>query len=300
MSGEVFDVDHSSSVHLQGLGKLVSAFRASDNDQDLRFHASDGVASQAMYSKSQDGRLAISNFTGNNTRLEQIQNVPLEECLNGSTSEENTKEEVYLDFASTSGTDLVDTQHTKNSLYLINELCDRLTARTSQTLIALDTPSISTPQRLSYPEPQKQIVLSAPSKCSSYYGSYNDQQPPSPLHTSALQNTPQQSRFREQNGGGEFVVLSTKSASFARENNGKDYLAEGHQSLESSQPSGAISHMQQMLELLTPPIEAISGRQVSDPIGQLSRDDVLQCTSLEGRDTGNVKAESLIYWTLRT
>ena len=177
-----------------------------------------------------------------------------------------------------------------------NLYCDRLTARTSQTLIALDTPSTSTTQRISYPAPQKQIVLSAPSTCSSYYGSFNDQQPPSPLHTSAQQNTPQQSRrFREQNGGGEFIVLSTKNASFARENNGKDYLAEGHQSLESSQPTGALSHMQQMLELLTPPIEAIPGRQVSGSIGQLSREDVLQCTSLEGRDTGNVKAESLIY-----
>ena len=290
MSGEVFDVDHSSSVHLQGLGKLVSAFRTSDNEQDLRFHAYDAVASQAMYSKSQDGRLAIPHFTGNNTRLEQIQNVPFEERLNGDTNEENIKDKLCLDFASISGTDLVDTQHTKNSLYLINELCDRLTARTSQTLIALDTPSTSTTQRLSYPEPQKQIVLSAPSTCSSYYGSYNDQQPPSSLHTSAQQNTPQQSRFREQNGGGEFIVLSTENASFARENNGKDYLAEGHQSLESSQPTGAISHMKQMLERLTPPIETIPGRQVSDPIGQLSRDNVLQCTSLEGRDTGNVKA----------
>lgn len=292
MSGEVFDVDHSSSVHLQGLCKLVSAFRTSDNEQDLRFHAYDAVADQAMY--SQDGRLAISNFTGNNTRLEQIQNVPFEERL-GDTSEENIKDKLCLDLASTSGTDLVDTQHTKHSLYLINELCDKLTARTSQTLIALDTPGTSTTQRLSYPEPQKQIVLSAPSTCSSYYGSYNDQQPPSSLHTSAQQNTPQQSRFREQNGGGEFIVLSTENASFALEKNGKDYLSEEHQSLESSQPTGAISHMQQMLERLTPPIETIPGRQVSDPIGQLSRDDVLQCTSLEGRDKGNVKAESLIY-----
>lgn len=90
-------------------------------------------------------------------------------------------------------------------------------------------------------------------------------------------------------------MLSTENASFALEKNGKDYLSEEHQSLESSQPTGAISHMQQMLERLTPPIETIPGRQVSDPIGQLSRDDVLQCTSLEGRDKGNVKAESLIY-----
>ena len=310
MSGEVFDVKHSSSVHLQGLGKLVSAFRASDNEQDLRLQASDGVASQAMYSKSKDRRLALSNFTGNNTRLEPIQNVPFEERLNGNTSEENKKGKLCLDFTSTFGTDHVDTQHTKNSLYLINELCDRFTAGTSQsnnryndylgtetTLVALNTPSTSTTQRLSYPEAHKQIVLSAPSTFSSNYGSYNDQQPPSPLYTSALQNTLQQSRLCEQNGGeGECAVLSTENASFSRKNNGQDYLAEGNQSLGSSQPTGAISHMQQMLEQLTPPPERIPGKQASaDPIGQLSRDDVLQCTSLEGRDTGKVKAESLIY-----
>ena len=76
----------------------------------------------------------------------------------------------------------------------------------------------------------------------------------------------------------------------------QDYLTERHDSddsvMDACEPTGAISHIQQMLERFSPPVtlcKSVVTWQGSDPITQLSRDrDQVPNASQEGCDTGNV------------
>lgn len=318
MSWEDVDLNHSSSVHLRDLGKLVSAFsekqhspfEVNADEQLSRFLVPDGVTSQRMSCNSDDQRLNKPSFTHVNARLHEAENILLAEHFNENTREEKITGESPLELASTS--DLCEATQEKNSLYLINELCDRLIAKASQssernddylkTEAISDTPIICAAERSTYSEACEQISYSVPNTYESYYGFIDDNSHLSILNTSHNGSHDSMSVPSEQNGT---IMLSIEKTSYATEISGQNCLAKKHQALESNKPTGAISQIQQMVEQLSPPLERIPLTQGPDVISELSHDDTPQCNSLECHDihdTGNftIKKKKSDLFTLRT
>ena len=315
MSDEDFDTTNASSVHLQDLSKLVSAFNEKRNTafqvkndgQDSGFHASDGVTTVRttlkVDSNSEDRGLTMSTLRRDRAaRLNWIQHVPSKESskvifkegFNG-ISTECREVRSLADSVPSTGTDSAATEGTRNSLYLINELCDRLVTNdpqnnkkyadnpttTETTFLALETPFNCTSQ-LSYPG-ARENVLSAPNATSNHYGFYTNSQQLSAEQISPLKNTtyfePEQSNNsvtapKERHG--------IECAINVNENTEEDSLDQRDQPLNTSEPIGAISHMQQMLERLTSPVElrGVAEKQGSGSTSELSRGNVFQCTSL--------------------
>lgn len=329
----------AGSVFLRDLGKLVAAvsekqnstFRVNNDERDFRYHTPDGIfTGHEVDSESKDLGRRMPGFPRDHqympgtskTKFLVPENEPntaiFKKRFNGAISEGKEKGGLYSDSAASTGTDIQEgmqhANHTRNSLYLISELCDRLVETAPQTskrygdsfvtlneatLVAVDTPT-STPHPQRLIPAREQIVLSH-AQINTHPSHYEGFTSPnlSTMQISPPKNTtefvPHKSRLdcNSPQSKPRDLIMTKECVTNATE---QDYLTERHDSddsvMDACEPTGAISHIQQMLERFSPPVtlcKSVVTWQGSDPITQLSRDrDQVPSASQEGCDTGNV------------
>ena len=284
MAGDDFHIKNTSSVHLRDLSKLVSVFSEEQQTLHVKNHKhelGDPLQKKDFMTKPQS--LQISTFTHDHKTMDQFEHLPgisktamlpsinepnkvtFEEYSDDTVSEEKIKYQISLDSASASKT--FGIQHSTNSLYLISELCDRLTTTAPQssknygdnlatseaTFIALETPITSSPQRLNpYYE---QTVVSRPN----IYWGYTHQNPSTMLNSRQIHTTDSESY---QSIGGitaphRIVQAIAESSDVTENNSDEQHSLDQRRELLDSCPetTDAISHMQQVQETLSPSIQ---------------------------------------------
>lgn len=287
MSRDVVTV-HSSSVHLRDLSRLVfafntdkgnSAFQVTDNGRDSILYMYDDVSSPGIDMKKDDG--ALDQHQRLNTLLEG-----LEKLDSGNIQDMNIKEQL-----SSAGADSRETQRTKNSLHMISELCDRLIETPDQnskqsaggTAPTTDaTPSTS--EGLTYHNNQDAMVRSASHSCSSHPGGFYPDHDSPTVYTFIKHNSDIKSPdvTNEQNGAGATLSFEDKGPVTVK--NQQSHVVE---SLISSDLTCAISHMQQMLTRISPPVQSANGCLSQISLGQSTLDDTFNFISLKQPVAGN-------------
>ena len=299
--------DHSSSVHLRDLNKLVfafsteeknqSTFQVNDNPQDSNLRACFGVSNTGIDTKKDEAITLQTSTRDDYAALDQNQrDLILEQSFDGNVEEVDMEEE--LSSGSCAETDPDETQKTKNSLHLITELCDRLLSRDGKrfedvprTGNTVNTPYTS--ERLNYSSTHETIAHCISTICSSDDGFYQ----PSSLYSCATNNTYKEwpDSINEQNGAATLCIANTRYSTY---NNQQNHVGKRLQSFETSELSCAISNIQQMLAQISPPAHSVTGSlsQISDHNGQLPSDEIIQCISIKEPFTGNVCTERVFYF----
>ena len=272
---------NASSVHLRDLNNLVSAFSGNSHlgshytkDPSLvtRLHVVDDKSS---YEEDRSGSPTFSSKiycptispSQNQSIIDKIQHRALAKnnllasakessgLLFGEQWNFNGKELSSLDLSSVTETDLSETQNGKNSLHLISELCDRLTASDSdekgkhnkgtQTEM-VDTPNDVASQRLNLNNqtyfscitPHSQTKIQVPLRVNkistalveSPYGSYSCTLSDSNISTTSHNND-------------------------AIENGYEDFLNQCHEPCGTCcEPAGAVSCLEHLIERITRPL----------------------------------------------
>ena len=286
---------NASSVHLRDLNNLVSAFSGNsrlgshymkDLSQSTRFRV---VDDESSYKEDRSGATTFSSKIycptisplQSQSIINKIQNRTLaknnllasEKESNGLLFGEqwadfNGKEPSSLDLSSMTETDLSETQNGKNSLHLISELCDRLTAsdsaekgkdnKATQTEMAVDTANDVASQRLnvnnqkyfSYITPHSQTITQVPISVNeisttfveSPYGSYSCTLTDSDIAMQSHNND----AITCKDGYEDFLNQCHEPCAGAH---GNGLLLCG----ACCEPAGAVSCLEHLIERITPP-----------------------------------------------